>query len=167
MPVLPGPNALVGHNTVLFSFGPVNFRVVSTVGPKTEFLNVHEYSHVTSSDYARKLVIGANPQREYMGEGDEEILLSGMVFPRARGGFGALEVLEANRRNATSQTLIRGGSSGGAMLGWFVCEHLERRHTNLWLDGIGQVISWQGLFSRTDQPDPSNYYYALSQVMGP
>jgi phage protein U len=109
------------------------------------------------------------PQREWVGEGDHEIVLNGMVFEkRIPGGFAGLEFLDATRLNGIAQTLIRGDlSSGGKMMGWFVCEHLERKHTFLSGNGIGQVIAWQAHFSRADQPEASNFFYNLNKISGP
>lgn len=148
-------------NHTLFQFGAVQFKVWP--------LNVHAYDHITGSEYARKMVMNSIPQREWVGESDHEIILNGMVFERRiPGGVASLEYLEAARFGGIAQTLIRGNSlSGGTALGWFVCEHLERKHTSIGGDGIGKVIAWQAHFSRADQPDPANYFYSLNKISGP
>ena|ERR1700730_1179269 len=148
-------------NSTLFQFGPVRF----TVSP----LNVHAWEHITGTEYARKMVMNSIPQREWVGESDHEIILNGMVFEkRIPGGVAGLEYLDAARLKGVAQTLIRGDmASGGAMMGWFVCEHLERKHTFLSGDGLGRVIAWQAYFSRADQPEPSSYAFNLFTLMGP
>jgi phage protein U len=148
-------------NSTLFQFGPVKFEVSP--------LNIHAYEHVTGTEYARKMVMNSIPQREWVGEADHEIILNGMVFEkRIPGGFAMLEFLDSTRLAGVAHTLIRGDStSGGDMLGWFVCEHLERRHSFLGGDGRGRVIAWQGFFSRCDQPAASDYFFNLNQISGP
>jgi phage protein U len=148
-------------NSTLFQFGPVKFQVSP--------LNVHAYEHVTTTEYARKQVLDSIPMREWVGEGDTEIILNGMVFEkRIPGGVAGLEFLDATRLRGIAQTLIRGDSmSGGTMLGWFVCEHLERKHSFLSSDGVGKVIAWQAFLSRCDQPDPENYYFNYNKIAGP
>lgn len=143
-------------NSTLFQFGPVLFRVMP--------LNINQYEIVTTTEYARKPVLNSIPQREWVGEGDEEVVLSGMVFPKRIGGFANLEQLDAMRLNATAQPLIR-GAAVGTMLGWFVCEHLERRHNFLNSDGIGQTIIWQAAFSRCDQPSAADYPLSIQKTL--
>jgi phage protein U len=144
--------------TTLYQFGPVKFEVLP--------FNVGEVEHVTGTEYARKLVIDALPQREWVGESDEEITLNGFIYPRRIGGFANLEQLDATRLAGIAQTLIR-GSLHAQNLGWFVCEHLERKSSFLSGDGIGQVIHWQATFARCDIPQAATYFYDLHRILTP
>lgn len=147
-----------GTVSTLFMFGPLAFKVLPN--------SVSEYEHETGSDYARKLVMNAVPQREWVGEDDEVILLTGAIFPRRLGGLEALAQLDAMRQEGVAQLLIRGNAIG-TPLGWFVCEHLERRHSSLWTDGVGQVILWRAAFARADAPDPGRHYENLYKILAP
>lgn len=143
-------------NATLFSWGPVLFQVAP--------LNVHEYDHITNTEFARKLIMGRGVSREFVGEGDEEIVFNGMIFPKRIGGVANLAQLDAIRFAGLAQPLIR-GSSPGEMLGWFGCQHLERRHSSLSVDGMGKVIAWQGFFARMDQPSASSYVWNLTKAL--
>jgi uncharacterized protein len=154
---------------VLMTFGPIQFEVFP--------LNFHEADHMTASDYARKDIMESSPNREWVGEGDEEIVLRGRVFPyhvhrgstgRPRGiGVGAksaLDRLDAVRRAHQPHMLIEGGESEGRVLGWFVLERLSRSHTHVGEHGFGRVINFDASFMRVDTPDPTSYLGAIENV---
>lgn len=140
-------------NAALFQWGLVQFQV--------QPLNVEKMDHFTGSDFAKKEVMESIIQREWVGERDEEIDLSGHIFPMAIGGFGNLEAFDAARRAAQAHLLIRGGGSYGQNLGWFVCEDLKRSHEKLWVNGIGRVIAFQARFARVDTPYAAGYYASI------
>jgi uncharacterized protein len=151
---------------VLMTFGPIQFEVYP--------LNYHESDHTTASDYARKDIMESSPNREWVGEGDEEIVLRGRVFPYAvtmksfqsvgtvatgigLGAKSALDKLDAVRRAHHVDQLIEGGESEGRVLGWFVIERLIRHHTHIGAHGFGRVINFDASFMRVDTPDPTTY----------
>lgn len=139
---------------MLYNFGTVQFEVSP--------LNVHESDHMTQTDWARKEVAGAAVYREWVGEGDEEIVLRGRIFPHRFGGLTELETLEAFRRAGQAELLQRGD---GEKLGWFVIERLGRTHRFLGADGIGQVIQFEASFMRCPVPDPHEYFPFLFQLI--
>lgn len=140
---------------VLYSWGGILFQVWP--------LNFHELDHMTRTDYAKKEVLEALPQREWVGEGDEEIQIRGRVFPfgrpgsRKMEGWDSLTAFEGARREGQAQMLIRGGTNG-TVLGWFVVERLVRQHRHLAPNGIGKMVEFEALFTRCDSPDPVNYF---------
>lgn len=162
-------------NWVLFQWGPIQFQVFP--------LNVSQVSHATASDWAKKEIAGAAMYREWVGENDERIELKGRIFPhyfarksrdttsrlgdgstgerivpalqfqKSSGGLGNLEILDLMRREGQSHILIRGD---GWHLGWFIVESLQRGHSLLAGDGIGQMIEFDAAFQRVPVPnDPA------------
>lgn len=145
-------------NWVLFQWGPIQFQVHP--------FNVENYSHATGADWAKKEIAGAAMYREWVGENDEQITLKGKVFPhffaraaKARnpnetkpnsGGLGQLDILDNMRRMGQAHVLIRGD---GWHFGWFVIDNLQRAHSLIAGDGIGQQIEFEASFQRVPVPD--------------
>lgn len=141
----------------LMQWGPLQFQVWP--------LNFHELDHATETEWARKDVIDSSPQRENVGEGDEIINVRGRIFPHHRiGGWQQLEQFEAMRRAGQANQLIRGGNNMGVVLGWFVCERLNRNHTSIGPDGIGKVVTFEAQFARADIPLPGEYLANIFSV---
>ena len=69
------------------------------------------------------------------------------------GGLGHLEVLDNMRREGQAHVLVRGD---GWHFGWFVLESLQRAHSLIAPDGIGQMIEFECAFQRVPTPnDPA------------
>lgn len=121
-------------------------------------LNIHEFEHKTGTDFAKKEIVESIPHREWMGEDDETITVQGRVFPyHIKGDGEALNWLEGQRREGWSHQLMDGR---GTVKGWFVCEQLVRRHSNIHRQGQGRVITFQAQFSRVDIPrERADTYY--------
>jgi len=145
-------------NWVLFQWGPIQFQVHP--------LSIGEMSHATGSDWAKKEIAGAAMYREWVGEQDESIHLKGKIFPHffaraarqrdpnslkpSSGGLGHLEILDNMRRMGQAHVLIRGD---GWHFGWYIIESLQRGHSLLAPDGIGQQIDFEAAFQRVPIPD--------------
>ena len=164
-------------NFVLFQWGPIQFQVFP--------FNINQYSHATTSDWAKKEIAGAAMYREWVGEGDETITVKGLIFPHffarkmrergirqpvlqgsagfdgrllrehtgghpSAGGLFHLDVLDNMRRLGQSHILIRGD---GWHFGWFIIESLQRGHSLIAADGIGQQIEFEATFQRVPVPN--------------
>jgi phage protein U len=153
----------------LMSFGPIQFEVYP--------LNFHEADHHTASDYARKDILESSPLREWVGEGDEEVILRGRCFPFAvtkgadgkpRGiGVGAksaLDQLDMVRRQHQAHQLVRTTGTQGEILGWFVLEKLQRHHSHVGAAGIGRVINFDAVFMRADIASAASYFTAVQRI---
>jgi phage protein U len=136
-------------------------------------LNIHEVDHNTSTDWARKEIIGAPIYREWVGENDEEIHYKGRMTPvffarwGKNTGMSAMEAMEQLRLAGHADVLMRGD---GYKLGWFVIDRLVRQHTNLSgiqrYAGVGQIINFDVAFQRVPVPgDPTGYYNSLTAVV--
>ena len=72
------------------------------------------------------------------------------------GGLGHLEVLDNMRREGQAQVLIRGD---GWHYGWFIMEALQRAHSLIAPDGIGQMVEFEASFQRVPTPtDPAQTF---------
>lgn len=89
---------------------------------------------VASADFAEHALIGSLKGREFMGEGDEIVTVSGQILPGKIGGLTELETLHGLRRAGQAVPLMRGD---GRMLGWFVITQVRENHEDLERDGVG------------------------------
>jgi phage tail protein len=82
-------------------------------------------------------------------------------FPSA-GGLFHLDVLDNMRRLGQAHILIRGD---GWHYGWYIIEVLNRNHSFLAADGIGQQIEFEAQFQRVPIPNSaaSNFQQITSQ----
>lgn len=104
----------------------------------TRPFNVDEVSRSASADLASKPLMGTAPGKEFMGEGDETIVLSGQLLPFKIGGLEALEVAHSMRRRGARFPLHRGD---GVRLGWYAITDMREAHSQLGRSGVGHIIS--------------------------
>jgi phage protein U len=72
------------------------------------------------------------------------------------GGLGHLDVLDNMRRTGQAHALLRGD---GWHFGWFIIDQLQRGHSLLAHDGIGQQIEFEASFQRVPIPnDPAAHF---------
>jgi phage protein U len=74
---------------------------------------------------------------------------SGGDFPSA-GGLYHLDVIDNMRRQGQAHILMRGD---GWHFGWFVIETLQRGHSLIAPDGVGQMIEFDASFQRVPIPN--------------
>ncbi|WP_108459210.1 phage tail protein [Devosia naphthalenivorans] len=100
----------------------------------TRPFNADEMSRSASADFAVKPLMGTLPGREFMGEGDDKLSLSGQLLPLKTGGLTELEVAHGFRQSGQRLPVMRGD---GKMFGWFAIESIQETHMDLMADGVG------------------------------
>ena len=71
------------------------------------------------------------------------------------GGLAHLDTLDALRRLGMAYVLMRGD---GWHFGWFIIETLQRAHSLIAPDGVGQMIEFEASFQRVPVPnDAANH----------
>ena len=119
--------------------------------------NVHEVSQSGETDYAVKPVVGTEPPLEYVGEGANEMSLSGRLFPYELGGLDELALLEQMRASGRPQYLMRGD---GRPLGWFAIQSVSARSSYLGRHGVGRQVDVSISLRRASAP-PATAYFSL------
>jgi phage protein U len=114
--------------------------MIGTLAIDTRPFAVDAMSRNAAADIASKPLIESLPGKEFMGEGDDEITLSGQLLPSKIGGLSELETLHAMRRAGTRFPLMRGD---GRRLGWFAITRINEDHQELTRDGVGFVVKHQ------------------------
>lgn len=116
---------------MLFQLGPLTLDTFP-MGPDS-------FSRSSGADLAVKPVIGGMQGREFMGEADQNLTISGQLLPTKVGGMPDLEQLHSLSATGTKVPVMRGD---GTMLGWFVIEKVAEQHKDLTAIGIGFVVAY-------------------------
>ncbi len=112
--------------------------LVGAVALDTAPFSIDEMERTASADFAVKpLLRNSPPAREFMGEGDDTITLSGQLLPERIGGLTELETMHGLRRAGQRLPVMRGD---GRMLGWYVITEIRERHAQLGRSGIGGTL---------------------------
>ncbi len=111
--------------------------LLGAVALDTAPFSVDEVDRTATADFAVKPLIGTAPGREFMGEGDDTIVLTGQLLPERIGGLTELEALHGFRRAGQRVPVMRGD---GKMLGWFVLTEVRERHEQLDRNGVGGML---------------------------
>ncbi len=119
--------------------------------------NVHDVSETGTTEYASKPVAGAEPPLEYVGEGSNEMRLSGRLFPMSIGGLDELELLRQMRVSGKPQYLMRGD---GTPKGWWAITSVDQQSTYLGRVGVGKQIDVSITMTRAQKP-PAQSFFSL------
>lgn len=123
---------------MLYQLGPISMD--------TTPFNVDEVTREGSASLAVKAVMGSLPQREFMGEGDDKLKLTGKLMPLHVGGLTELEMARGFMTKGERLPVLRGD---GKMMGWFAIESISEGHKNLYRDGVGMTASYNIAMVRT------------------
>jgi uncharacterized protein len=116
---------------MLYQIGPLSLD--------TKPFNAETFTRNTGADLAVKAVMGGRQAREFMGEADETISLSGQLLPTKLGGLTELELAQGLSTSGTKVPVMRGD---GRMLGWFAIEKVSEQHSDLTRLGVGFVVRY-------------------------
>lgn len=89
-----------------------------------------------ASIVAKPVMGGAQP-KEFTGEGEDDLTLSGTLLPAHLGGLDELDTLHAMRRAGMRFPLMRGD---GYRFGWYAITRITERHEQLSRSGVGYVV---------------------------
>ncbi|VWC55055.1 P2 GpU family protein [Burkholderia lata] len=91
--------------------------------------------------------VGKKPARQYVGDDDETISLSGVLLPELTGGDLSLATIEAMATQHTSWPLIEGN---GHIYGMFTIDSIETTRTLFFDDGAARRIEFSMTLTRCD-----------------
>ncbi|MBU9246607.1 phage tail protein [Burkholderia multivorans] len=100
--------------------------------------------------YASNNRVGRKPARQYVGEDQETIVLSGVLLPELTGGDLSLSVLEAMADQHTAWPLIEGT---GHIHGMFTIDNIDTTRTLFFPDGAARRIDFTVALTRNDDID--------------
>jgi len=123
----------------MMSFGLFVFELKTT--PYQQQQHQLEWRHPSNSR------VGKRPARQYAGQGDETINLSGILYPELTGGPVNLDKIRDMADTGQAYALIDGT---GRILGQFVVERLSTTQTVFFQDGTARKIEFDLKLTRVD-----------------
>lgn len=104
--------------------------------------NIQEWDRETNASWAKQDLLDRRPDRQFTGEGDETLNLSGTIHPFNRGAIGGLSSL------ALAESLCRTGQpvfvtrGDGRVFGFYGIESVKQSNSAIGpqTGGIGQAI---------------------------
>lgn len=103
--------------------------------------------------------IGARPSSQFLGVGDETMVLSGTLVPELTGGDLSLEILRKMADSGKAFPLIEGT---GTVYGFFVIEKISRSKSEFFSDGAARKIDFSMDLKRVDDDTPG---VSLSRII--
>ena len=94
--------------------------------------------------------VGARPVSQFLGAGDETMVLSGVLLPEITGGELSLEALRKMADTGKAYPLIDGR---GTVHGHFVIEKISKGGSELFGDGAARRIEFSLELKRIDDGD--------------
>lgn len=113
--------------------------MIGTLSLDTRPFNADAMERTATADLAEKPVVGGFAPSEFMGEGKDEITLSGKLLPTKIGGLTELEIAD-NMRSAGARVPVMRGD--GKRLGTYSIISLREKHKDLMRDGIGFTVDY-------------------------
>ncbi|MHA6159489.1 phage tail protein [Pseudomonas sichuanensis] len=101
-----------------------------------------DWRHATSNR------VGAQPARQYVGRGEDQITLPGVLMPELVGDLVSLDELRSMANTGKNWPLVDGT---GRMRGLFVIESLSETQTLFFQDGTPRRIEFSLTLKRIDE----------------
>jgi phage protein U len=112
--------------------------MLGTLTVDTRPFSIDTMERTSDASIVAKPLIGAFPSKEFTGEGEDDITISGEILPFHLGGLNQLETAHAMRRAGTRFPLHRGD---GWRPGWYAISKLTEKHTELADNGVGYKVA--------------------------
>lgn len=138
----------------LFTIGPLKVQIAP--------FNAHEVSESGSTDFAVKPVVGAEQPLEFVGEGSNELSLSGRLFPHQLGGLNEVDQLQQMRRSGKPQFVMRGD---GKPFGWYAITAVSLRSSYLDAQGVGKLIEVSISMRRAQAPSAQSFFSLMAGLI--
>lgn len=122
-------------------------RIMMGLGDYRFSLSTAAYqSLVRTNEYrwASHKRLGSRPARQFLGVGDEQITLEGVIYPFYKGGFGQLEKIRQDASLGEALILIDGE---GKVWGDFTIDSLQETQTFFADGGLPQKVEFSLVLS--------------------
>lgn len=110
-------------------------------------LAYQELQRQTDWRYASGNRVGAQPARQFLGRGDDQIILPGVILPELAGDVVSLDELRGMANTGRSWPMVDGS---GRMRGLYVIESLSETQTLFFSDGMPRRIEFSLSLKRID-----------------
>jgi len=103
-----------------------------------------EYRHPANSR------VGAMPARQYIGQGEDRITLSGCQVPEFKGDRKSLEQLRGMAAAGSAYALVRGNGGADNVLGAWVIENVQETGNIFIAEGVPRKVEFSLSLARVD-----------------
>lgn len=110
-------------------------------------LAYEELRRSTQYRHAANNVVGARPQRQYLGPGDDTITITGRLYPQFKGTPLSLDALRAMAEDGKAWPLVCGY---GRMYGAWIIENIDEGQTHFSPHGAPLRYEFSITFKRAD-----------------
>ena len=120
-------------------------------------INTAPYTQMSESRtyrHARNSIVGGRPRGQYIGEGEETLSLSGILYPEVTGGKSNLYYLERMAKEGNAYTLI---TEGFKFKGMYVIDQINTTDSHFFKDGVARKIEFTLDLTKTDDKPASLY----------
>lgn len=93
----------------------------------------------TSWRHGKSARVGARDASQYLGPGDDQISLSGVLLPGYAGSFASMRTLRTMADEGDAWPLVTGA---GEVLGDFVITAIDERSSVLMVDGVPRRVDF-------------------------
>lgn len=114
-------------NNVMMTLGEFQFSI--TTAAYQELTRTREWRWPTQERFMQ------NQALQFVGPGGDTISLPGVIYPEYRGGLGQVEAMAALADKGMPLDMISGT---GVVLGRWVIERLEEKHSTFAVQGVGR-----------------------------
>ena len=121
--------------------------MLGTVVIDTAPFSIDQMDRNADASIVAKPVIGGRMPKEFTGEGEDDITLTGQILPLHIGGINELETLHEMRRRGARFPVQRGD---GWRPGWYAITRITESHSEISREGIGYVVRHQVTMTRAD-----------------
>lgn len=111
-------------------------------------LSYQELQRRSSWKHATQPLVGARNAKQYLGQGDDIITLTGVVVPEFKGDPASLSMLRAMADQGAAWVLVEGT---GIIYGAFVITELQETRTLFFVTGEARRIEFTITLERVDQ----------------
>lgn len=118
-------------STPLLALGPHTFAVTP--------LNFHELSRDLELRWAAMRRLGAAPFYQAIGVGETAMVITGLLFPDAIGGWNEFRALEATARQMKPVMMVAGS---GIVHGLVVITHISEAHRSIGAAGMPRMVEF-------------------------
>lgn len=112
--------------------------MLGTLTVDTKPFSIDSMERTADASIVSKPVIGGFQPKEFTGEGEDEITISGELMPFHIGGLNHLETAHEMRRAGTRFPLSRGD---GKYFGWYAISKMSEKHSELSRSGVGFKVA--------------------------
>ncbi|KZN57594.1 hypothetical protein N473_06830 [Pseudoalteromonas luteoviolacea CPMOR-1] len=116
---------------VMLALGRYRFSVPTAA--YSELKRITEYRWTTQERISRR------PAMQYLGLGNEEITVTGTIYPHFNGGLRQVDQMRAEAAQGLPLLLVDGF---GFVWGEFVVERIEETHTDIRRAGVPEKIEF-------------------------